>query len=160
MRYGFKRVDESDLPLINAWITHPHVARWWDSDAFTAADLEDTRVSLWLVCSDEHPFAFIQDYAVHGWPDHHFGYLPEGARGIDQFIGVEAMLGRGHGPAFIRAHLGRLFDAGVPVVGTDPHPDNIRAIRAYRKAGFRITGRAQATDWGLALRMECRPGDG
>ena len=48
------------------------------------------------------------------------------------------MLDRGHGSAFIRAHCRRLFAAGAPAIGTDPHPDNKRAIRACEKAGFEI----------------------
>ena len=46
------------------------------------------------------------------------------------------MLNRGHGSAFIRAHVERLFADGSPAIGTDPDPANARAIRAYAKAGF------------------------
>ena len=43
----------------------------------------------------------------------------------------------------------------MPAIGTDPHPDNARAIRAYEKAGF--VGRGEAlTDWGPAILMEKR----
>ena len=59
-----------------------------------------------------------------------------GARGIDQFIGVADMVGRGHGSAFIRAFVDGLLAAGVPRVITDPSIANARAIRACVKAGF------------------------
>lgn len=81
------------------------------------------------------------------------GHLQPGSRGIDQFIGVPEMIGRGHGPAFIRVHLMRLFAAGAPAIGTDPNPANTRAIRAYEKAGFIARGE-RMTDWGPALLME------
>jgi aminoglycoside 6'-N-acetyltransferase len=55
------------------------------------------------------------------------------------------MLNRGHGSAFIRAHVDRLFAAGAPAVGTDPDPSNARAIRAYEKAGF--VALRKAADW-------------
>ncbi|WP_279482495.1 hypothetical protein [Aureimonas sp. SK2] len=46
-----------------------------------------------------------------------------------------------------------LLAAGVPAVGTDPHPDNARAIRAYEKAGFR--GRkVEMMAWGRCVLME------
>ena len=80
--------------------------------------------------------------------------FPPGARGIDQSIGDPSALGRGHGSAFVRAHCDRLFAAGAPAIGTDPHPDNARAIRAYQKAGFAITGQPRDTIWGRALLME------
>lgn len=62
------------------------------------------------------------------------------------------MLGCGHGSAFIRAHVERLFAQGAPAVGTDPHPSNARAIRAYEKAGF-VRDVEQDTEWGRALLM-------
>jgi aminoglycoside 6'-N-acetyltransferase len=47
------------------------------------------------------------------------------------------LIGQGHGPAFIRRFVERLFKAGAPRVVTDPNPRNSRAIRAYAKAGFK-----------------------
>ena len=65
------------------------------------------------------------------------------------------MLDRGHGTAFVRAHVERLWREGAPAVGTDPHPDNGRAIRAYEKAGFRTVSGPVDTRWGRAILMEC-----
>ena len=64
------------------------------------------------------------------------------------------MVGQGHGSAFVRQHCARLFAAGAPAVGTDPNPDNRRAIRAYEKAGFVIASEPVDTRWGRALLME------
>ena len=64
------------------------------------------------------------------------------------------MVGQGHGSAFVRQHCARLFDAGAPAVGTDPRPDNARAIRAYEKAGFVIASAPMDTRWGRAVLME------
>ncbi len=64
------------------------------------------------------------------------------------------MVGRGHGSAFVRLHAERLFAAGAPAVGTDPHPDNLRAIRAYQKAGFAAVSGPVQTRWGRAILME------
>jgi aminoglycoside 6'-N-acetyltransferase len=60
-----------------------------------------------------------------------------GTRGIDQFIGEADMLDCGHGSAFISFFIERLLTAGTPRIVTDPDPANVRAIRAYEKAGFR-----------------------
>ena len=80
---------------------------------------------------------------MHGWGQHHFDYLPEGSRGIDQYIGETGMIGNGHGTGFIRQRMKELFGRGVPAVATDPHPENLRAIAVYQKVGFQIAGTAQ-----------------
>ena len=141
-----------DLPLVRGWIATPEVALWWDGGDDLEEGLADPDTRQWIVSLDDQPFAFIQDYDPHAWPGHHFSFLPAGSRGIDQSIGVPQMLGRGHGSAFIRAHVDRLFAEGAPAIGTDPSPENPRAIRAYEKAGFQ-PGDVQDTDWGRCLLM-------
>ena len=81
-----------------------------------------------------------------------FGPQPEGTRGLDQFIGETGMLGRGHGSAFIRAFTDQLLTSGTPRVVIDPDPANLRAIRAYEKAGF-CADRLVDTPDGPALLM-------
>ena len=63
------------------------------------------------------------------------------------------MVGMGHGSAFIAMRMESLFDAGVPVIATDPHPDNLLAIAVYKKVGFEPCGIPQETQWGLVLPM-------
>lgn len=146
-----------DLPLLRWWQDLPHVREWWgDDEPFDEGDLHDARVSRWIVELDGKPFAYMQDYSVHGWEGHHFGHLPPGSRGIDQYIGDPAMIGGGHGTAFIRQRMQEIFAAGAPVIAVDPHPANARAIAVYRKLGFRIAGAERATPWGLILPMEAR----
>jgi aminoglycoside 6'-N-acetyltransferase len=154
--YEFRRVELADLPMLNEWLRHPHVAEWWGAAATQVEeDLDDARCEMWVVSLDAVPFAYMQDYDVHGWDDHHLGHLPPGSRGIDQYIAEPQMLNAGHGTAFIRQRIDALFERGVPAVGTDAHPDNARAIAAYGKAGFRVTGGSVDTQWGLALVMQC-----
>jgi aminoglycoside 6'-N-acetyltransferase len=153
-RYGFRRATMDDLHLLMEWQAHPHVREWWERDEpYDHEDLSDTRVSRWIVSIHERPFAFMQDYTVHGWENHHFAKLPRGSRGIDQYIGDPEMVGLGHGSAFIGARMQALFDEGAPVIATDPHPDNERAIAVYKKVGFEVSGPPQKTEWGLILPM-------
>ncbi|KIC45816.1 aminoglycoside adenylyltransferase [Ruegeria sp. ANG-S4] len=154
-RYSFKKVSSADLEILADWQSRPHVREWWDSnEPSTDIELADQRVERWIVSIEGRAFAYMQDYTVHGWNDHHFYDLPAGSRGIDQFIGDPDMLGRGHGPAFISERLQVLFAEGAPVVATDPHPDNARAIAAYRKAGFREFGKIRMTPWGQIRPMK------
>jgi aminoglycoside 6'-N-acetyltransferase len=156
-RYEFRQATIDDLNLLIEWQAHPHVREWWNSDEpYDQEDIRDPRVLRWIVSTNERPFAFMQDYTVHGWEDHHFAQLPRGSRGIDQYIGDPEMVGIGHGTAFIGARMRALFDAGVPVIATDPHPENKRAISVYTKLGFEVSGPPQETPWGLILPMLAR----
>ena len=152
--YRFRPVTVDDLDLLNAWRREPHVAEWWDDAPYAADDLQDPDVTMRIVEAHGRPFAFVQDYGVHDEAGHHFAHLPPGSHGMDQFIGPPAMIGRGHGSAFIAQRMAELFGAGAPVLAVDPHPDNARAIAAYRKVGFRIAGEARDTRWGRVLPME------
>ena len=154
MSYSFRPFTAEDLPMVRAWIATSEAARWWDDgegDDFEEG-LLDPHTRQWIVSLAGRPFAYAQDYAPHAWPGHPFADLPPGSRGVDQTIGVPELLNQGHGSAFVRQHVDRLFAEGAAAVGTDPHPDNTRAIRAYEKAGF-VRGEIQNTDWGLALLM-------
>lgn len=161
--YLIRPLGEADLELVARWRTLPHVARWWGEPSAEREEekLADPLISLSLVEHAGRPFAMIQDYAVHDWSPHHFDYLPPGARGMDVFVGEADMLGAGHGPAFIRQHVDRLFAAGVPAMGIDPHPDNALARRAFEKAGFALVGGPLETRWGRAMLMDrfARPAD-
>ena len=157
-KYDFRKVTMDDLPALLEWQAQPHVREWWHSDEpYDQEELSDPRVSRYIVSVDGRPFAFMQDYSVHGWEDHHFAHLPKGARGIDQYIGDPRMIGIGHGSAFIGARTGVLFDSGVPVIATDPHPENERAIAVYKKLQFEPSGQPQETQWGRILPMQVRP---
>ena len=63
------------------------------------------------------------------------------------------MLGVGPGPAIIGARMQALFEEGAPVIATDPHPNNERAIAVYKKLGFEPFGPPRETQWGLILPM-------
>ncbi len=154
--YQFRLATEADLPLLRGWRERPHVIDWWGPPDVERPEelLADPLVRTWIVEHRERPFAYAQDYDPHDWPGHPFAHLPPGSRGIDQYIGEPDMLDLGHGSAFVRAHCERLFDKGAPAIGTDPHPDNIRAIRAYQKAGFAVKSGPIDTLWGRAVLME------
>lgn len=157
--YSFRPVAVSDLPMIHRWLETPAVRQWWidaegnPADPIMADDLDEPDVDMWIVSFAGRPFAYMQDYDPHAVEGHHFFHLPPGSRGIDQFIGEPDMLGQGHGTGFIRARIDQLFAAGAPAIGTDPHPDNARAIRTYEKAGF-VRKDVRQTDWGRCLLME------
>jgi aminoglycoside 6'-N-acetyltransferase len=154
--YEFRSMTAADLASVRRWLAKPHVAQWWgDPDeqfALVSGDLDHPSMDQFIVALDQYPFAYLQCYDPMAWPNHGFGHLPTGARGIDQFIGEADMMGSGHGSALIRTFVDELLVTGAPRVVTDPDPANGCAIRAYEKAGFRKE-RLVSTPDGDALLM-------
>ncbi|HVZ30018.1 MAG TPA: GNAT family N-acetyltransferase [Asticcacaulis sp.] len=157
MTYQFRRMTHADLPLVRAWLETPDAQAWWvDQDGNVTIDPEDLDhpgMRLWIVSLNGVPFAHMQDWDVHAFEGHYFLDRPPGTRGVDQMIGVPEMLGKGHGPAFMRQHIAVLFAEGAPEVVTDPDPANLRAVKAYQKAGFVPYGEHDSPEWGHVLLM-------
>lgn len=153
--YEFRPLTAADLPRVKRWLETPHVAQWWHDPArqfaLVRGDLDDPDMEQFIVSAGTRPFAYLQCYNLGAW-DTGFGAQPDGARGLDQFIGEADMLDCGHGSAFIRDFAEKLLAGGTPRVVIDPAPDNVRAIRAYQKAGFR-KDRIVDTPDGAALLM-------
>jgi aminoglycoside 6'-N-acetyltransferase len=129
----------ADLPMIRRWLGTGEVVRWWGDPAeqyeLVSGDLAHPELDQFIVSLDGRPFAYIQCYALSTW-NQGFGEQPSQTRGIDQFIGEDDMIGRGHGSTFIRQFVDDRLRQGIPRIVTDPDPVNVRAIRAYEKAGF------------------------
>jgi aminoglycoside 6'-N-acetyltransferase len=94
----------------------------------------------YLALTDVRPAGMLQHYRIGDSPEYAEALdLGEEAIGVDLFIGEADLLGRGHGPAMLRQFLRDVafpfHGIGVCVIG--PSVNNIAAIRAYEKAGFR-----------------------
>jgi aminoglycoside 6'-N-acetyltransferase len=138
--YRFRRATPADLELLKLWLRAPEVVRWWgDPDeqaGLLEEDLNEPRMRMWIVAFNERPFAYAQDYEVHAWPQEHLVHLPQGSRALDTFIGERDMVGVGHGSVYLRLLAARIRAEGAPVVAIDAAVDNLRARRAYARAGF------------------------
>jgi aminoglycoside 6'-N-acetyltransferase len=138
--YQFRAFGTADLAMVRRWLAMPHVAEWWGNPdqqfELVSADLAEPAMEQFIVATDAGPFGYLQCYDLCAWPNAAFGPQPDGARAIDQFIGIPEMVDRGHGSGFIRSFVDELLRRGTARVITDPDPENSRAIRAYEKAGF------------------------
>jgi len=139
---------------VRRWLLEPHVSRWWadpprttypddELDKFRRRirgdDADPTR--LFFIRHQGRPIGFIQCYRIDDYDDYGRALaLDVTAAGIDLFIGEPDLVGRGHGPALIRAFLRDVvfvrYDVAECVIG--PSVKNLSAIRAYEKAGFRF----------------------
>jgi aminoglycoside 6'-N-acetyltransferase len=161
--YGFRPLAEHDLPIIWRWLRTEHVAEWWPDAPGSleniARHIGEPEIDPYVVEFDGRPIGYIQCYDAHaGWTLEGACDQPVGTCGIDQFIGEADMVGRGHGPRFISAFCDKLFDAAAPRTITDPAPTNIRAVRAYAKAGFRALRETRGPDGQVLLMAKDRAG--
>ena len=103
--------------------------------ALIEEDIDQGPTDMRIVALDGHPFAFVQDYPADHWPMPHYSDFPKGTRAMDTFLGDPEYLGKGHASAYLRQRASQLKSGSARVV-IDPSPDNERAVKAYRKAGF------------------------
>lgn len=137
---------------MRAWLLRPHVKRWFD-DVAAAAYPDDTiseyrtairgedPTDLYVIRLEGRPIGVLQSYRIDDHPEYAAQLaLDRPAVGIDLFIGEPELVGRGHGPALIRAFLRDIafphYAVDLCVIG--PTISNVAAIRAYEKAGFRF----------------------
>jgi aminoglycoside 6'-N-acetyltransferase len=155
-RYDFRDVTEDDLPLLRQWLAEPHVAEWWGDAEEALAEIrqamDDIATEPLIVELDGRPIAYLQSYDPHLEDDHPYQDQPTGTLGLDISIGPPELVGVGHGSAIVRQYAQLLFEEGVPRLVIDPDPTNLRAIKAYEKAGFTAFGERR-TIYGPALMM-------
>jgi aminoglycoside 6'-N-acetyltransferase len=135
--------------LIETWLKAPHMREWWGEPEEELGHIRamvegrDTTRPFLIVLSGK-PVGYIQYWFLAHWQNAEWitAYpwlreLPSDAVGIDLSIGEAALLSRGIGSAAARALASRLYAEGYRTLIIDPDIANLRAIRAYEKAGFR-----------------------
>jgi aminoglycoside 6'-N-acetyltransferase len=121
--------DERDAELLVRWHDEPDVARYWDDERFSPAEMRERLrrqdVEAFIVEADDQPVGYLQV-----WRGADGG-------GLDMFL-VPGARGRGLGPDAARAVARYLRDRrGWSRVTVDPYLWNEAATRAWRRAGFR-----------------------
>jgi aminoglycoside 6'-N-acetyltransferase len=130
-----------DLSMLAAWLHRPHVARWWgDPDQALSAVHQHSVVTEALIELDAQPVGYLcwqrppqDELARAGLSD-----LPRDLVDVDILIGEPDALGQGVGPEALSQLLAKLRADGVQVVGLAAATANLRALKAYDKAGFRL----------------------
>lgn len=151
---SFRPLCRSDFPLLQAWLSAPHVAAWWgEALSLEAVDakygprvdgIEPTHV--FVIEDDGQPVGWIQWYLWSDYPEHALqlgAELP--SAGIDLAVGEFPRMGLGLGPVAIRKFLGQIVFAGTKIGAAiaDPAQGNLRSLRAFEKAGFTVTSIVQ-----------------
>lgn len=126
---------DSDVAVLTQILAEPEVARWWhgfDAARVRAELLEPDDVTVFVIERDGVVAGAIQ-YGEEEDPMYRHA-------SIDVFLSAAAR-GVGLGPEAIRAVVDLLvMDRGHHRIVIDPAAENVRAIRAYEKVGFRPVG--------------------
>ncbi|ROR35378.1 aminoglycoside 6'-N-acetyltransferase [Kitasatospora cineracea] len=146
---------EDDLELLAGWFADPGFVEHWGGAPLSRQEVAEKylgrrrpQVESFLVLAADAPVGYAQYWRAG----------PDGG-GLDLVL-VPHARGRGLGPDAARALLAHLVgESGWRRVTVDPAAANVRAVRAWEKAGFRRVppgGGGELPDGGLLL--EYRPG--
>ncbi|MEW6582260.1 MAG: GNAT family protein [Actinomycetota bacterium] len=146
----------ADAEAFAEMLAYPEVARWWGR-----FDIERVRRELIAPDDESVVFAVECDGRVAGLIMYYEEADPDYRHaGIDLSLHPEFQ-GRGLGPDALRALARHLFaDRGHHRLTIDPAVENERAVRAYRRVGFRPVGvmrryeRAPDGSWRDGLLMD------
>jgi RimJ/RimL family protein N-acetyltransferase len=136
---------------LGAWLRRPHVARWWGDPRQVEDSLRRSGETRAVIVADGDPVGFLcwqtlprDELEAAGLSD-----LPEGLVDVDVLIGEPEVLGCGIGPSALGLLLARLrVDPSVSVAGVGTSVANVRALRAFEKAGFRRFREFQDPEFG------------
>jgi aminoglycoside 6'-N-acetyltransferase len=147
----WRRLAESDLPMLRGWLREPHVARWWNHDTSPEGVLRDFGPSVQgkepgddlVALLDGHPLGLLQRARLADYPDDLAAFdrilnVPDNATMIDYLIGDPRRVGRGLGPEMIRSAVRRMWVdfPETPCVLVAVVAGNRASWRALEKAGF------------------------
>ena len=148
-----------DYSLVARWRAEPHVAEWWDTDDAGGAALTEryrprTEVSsptvAGIITLEGRPVGYLQFYPWDDHPDEMATMglaADENTFGLDILIGEPDLIDRGVGSAAVALLCRYLFDErGAAAVALTTAEANLRAQRAYEKAGMRKVARVLDTD--------------
>jgi aminoglycoside 6'-N-acetyltransferase len=146
----FIPVEPGHFRMLWEWVQRPHVATWF---AFWMPPTREETIALWTAMVEgreaQRGYLMVVDGAQVGYIESSqlsqsqemtdaIG-LGHDAVAADLFIADPGLTGRGLGPVLVARFYLRLMDeTGLDVGVIDPEVDNLRAIRAYEKAGFRF----------------------
>jgi aminoglycoside 6'-N-acetyltransferase len=137
--------------MLSAWLSTPHVRRWWDDDPSIEAIEKDyggcvdgtEPAEVFIARFGVAPVGLMQRYRFGAYPQYmaelaHLVDVPAEATSIDYLIGPEYALGRGLGTAMIAQFVQRIWrdDPSTPSIVVPVQADNRASWRSLERAGF------------------------
>jgi aminoglycoside 6'-N-acetyltransferase len=144
----FRPLSREDFPLLQQWLSMPHVETWWHEPLNLAGveakygprvdGTDPTNIFIFEI--DRRPVGWIQWYRWCDYPAHAEQLGAETTEaGVDLAIGLPQFVGIGLGGKAIDEFLNEIIfiHQDLSAVVADPQEDNRRSIRAFEKAGFK-----------------------
>ncbi|WP_111642824.1 GNAT family N-acetyltransferase [Marinimicrobium alkaliphilum] len=125
--------------LVANWMRQPEVARWWGNPQDNLFMLRgQPKDQCALICNEGTPVGYLswQQPSESELRDAGLEDLPLDMVDVDIMIGDTSTLGKGVGPKALAQLFRHLAEQGVPRAGIVGAVDNLRAMRAYAKAGL------------------------
>ncbi len=154
MNITFKPLCDADFPLLLKWLEAQHVKAWWDQGTkWTPALIQKKyanyvkgyklengvrkAISAHMIYVDTTPVGYIQIYNAYDFARSKIlTGLPENLAAFDVLIGENDYLKQNIGSRAIIRFL-KEYACSYTHVFADPDKNNLSAIRAYEKAGFK-----------------------
>ena len=165
----FQPLHESHFPLLLKWLETPHVKKWWDQDvAYTMKLVKEKfgkhihgiplsknsnhKTYAYVICLDEEMIGYIQAYNAHDFAQENhldLSAISGSVCGVDLFIGESSFLNKGLGTRILNEFEKQILAPHFDCCLIDPAKDNLTAVKAYTKAGFKIFAQFQteSTAW-------------
>jgi len=145
-----RTLNDNDYPFLLKWLTDERVLEFYEGrdKKYTLEAIKKHFSEEWedevfrvIIEYQGKPIGYGQIYKMYDelYDDYHYPRSNEVVYGMDQFIGEPNFWGKGIGTKYTKMVFDFLKrERSVDAVILDPHQDNVRAIRMYQKAGFRI----------------------
>ncbi len=164
MTITFEPLNESHFPLLLKWLQMPHVKKWWDQDVTYTMDLvkekfgknthgialsknSNNKTYAYIICFNKEMIGYIQAYNAHNFAhenDLDLSAISGSICGVDLFIGDSKFLYRGIGAQILNEFERQILASHFDWCLIDPAKDNLSAIKAFAKAGFKVLEQFQA----------------
>ena len=145
-----RSLTEEDFPLLLKWLTDERVLEFYEGrdKKYTLDEIKKHFSEEWedevlrvIIEYQGMPIGYGQIYKMYDklYDEYNYPRSNEIVYGMDQFIGEPNYWNKGIGTKYTRMVFDFLKkERNVDAVILDPHKNNLRAIRMYKKAGFRI----------------------
>jgi len=169
MKITFTPLAESHFPLLLKWLETPHVKKWWDQDVTYALDLvqekfgkhthgitlsknSNNKTYAYIICFNKEMIGYVQVYNAHDFTHENgldLSAISGSICGVDLFIGDSKFLHRGWGARILNEFERQILTSHFDWCLIDPATNNLSAIKAFAKAGFKVFEQFQtkSTTW-------------
>lgn len=158
-----------DFAAISGWLNDERVLEWYEGRDHPVSIQELQKELLptlhgeegtWpgLILWNDSPAGYLQVCRLDADDLNEYRLPPGlGVMGIDLFIGIPELWGSGLGGRAVSLVTRHQFTfPTVDLVTLDPHVDNLRAIRCYRRAGFHTLGFLPDHEFHEGKWVDCR----